>query len=403
MSLPVSGPDYDDDEPETFRPVPHPDDRLWRHPSEIAAQAAANANADTVRVPAIHIEERKNRFHAGLLVAAGVVVVGAAALTLGVVSTRGSSSTSELVSLAPLAVQAQPFETAPARPLASNPNTVISAEATAEGDRRLAARIHTQVAPSLPRVQAATPSGMREGSGFFVTSDGHIATSAGLIEDADYVLVWTQDGQRWKAQVIANDRVSDVAVIHIDTSSWPSVSLASNADLRNGQYALALDHERARISVGEVTAIEGSSIHVAIPAAVAGSAVVDDTGDVIAMITSEGATRQGTPAWMIEQVAIDLISAGATTHTWLGVIIETGSGDNDEIVVLDVLPGSPAAHAGLRPGDLIDSVNGSPTPSASSLHRQVEMLEPGDAAVLTVTRNGSRRIVIATLAALPTS
>ena len=81
----VTGLDDDDDGPEEFRPVPHPDDRLWRHPSEIAAMQAAHANAETAQVPVVSLSDPapSSRLNAGLKLAAGLVVVGAGALTIG--------------------------------------------------------------------------------------------------------------------------------------------------------------------------------------------------------------------------------------------------------------------------------------------------------------------------------
>ena len=56
MCVVVTGPEFDEDESEIFRPVPHPDDRLWRHPSEVAAMQAAHANAETIEVPKVKLE-----------------------------------------------------------------------------------------------------------------------------------------------------------------------------------------------------------------------------------------------------------------------------------------------------------------------------------------------------------
>ena len=137
------------------------------------------------------------------------------------------------------------------------------------------------------------------------------------------------------------------------------------------------------------------------PAAVPGSAIVDDSGTVIGMITNDGTNRRATPAWMLEQVAVDLITSGSTTHVWLGVLVEDIEGDDYMVRVGEVVADSPAHEAGLRPGDLIDSINGMPIADATELYRQVQAAEPGDDAVLTVTRNSSRRIIIATLSTLP--
>ena len=376
----MTGPDYDEDGPDEFRPVPHPDDRLWRHPSEIAAIQAAHANAETVKVPVVRIADdpSRSRLQVGLMVAAGVVVVGAAALTIGVISaTSTDTRLDEVAAIIPVSNTN----------LVTNFDTVFSTDAQAG------------FAASLPRIQAVTPNGMREGGGLFVTDDGYIATSAGLIDNAEYVLAWTEDGQRWKAEVIASDPASDVAVVHIDSADWPAAALGSGA-MWNGQDAHALNHDDLSISVGEITSVSAPLVEIDQPAALPGSAIFDDSGAVIAMVTADGTNRHATPAWMLEQVAIDLITSGSTTHVWLGLVVGNVA-TGDMVTVEQVAAGSPAAQAGLRTGDLIDSFNGTPVSSAASLHREVQHAEPGDEAVLTVTRNASRRLIIATLGVLP--
>jgi serine protease Do len=85
---------------------------------------------------------------------------------------------------------------------------------------------------------------------------------------------------------------------------------------------------------------------------------------------------------------------------WLGIGV-SGTPGGEMVVIEEVVTDSPATQARLRRGDLIDSFNGIPVPDAASLHRQVQNSEPGTDAVLTVTRDGNRRLIIATLAELP--
>lgn len=393
----MTGPEYDEDESEFVRPVPHPDDRLWRHPSEVASIKAAQANADTIEVPHVKVDERsrRSRKNTALVIAAGIVVVGAAALVVGVASAPRSSRSTPVAAVPAVSAGGENTQ-------AISSTTDVAADITTEGQAQLSARVHESVAPSLPRIQAATSNGMREGSGFFVTDGGHIATSAGLVEGAEYVLAWTEDGQRWKATVVATDPISDIAVIHIDSQEWPSVALGSATVLRTGQFAFALDHEENSISVGEVVSVGGSTVIVDQPAALPGSAIVDDTGAVIAMVTADGSDRAATPAWILEQVAVDLIASGQTTHVWLGVLIEEASAapPTEMVLVADVIADSPAAQAGLLPGDLVDSVNGTPTPDAAALYQVIQSAHPGDEAELTVTRDGERRTIVVTLAEL---
>ena len=396
----VTGLDDDDDGPEEFRPVPHPDDRLWRHPSEIAAMQAAHANAETAQVPVVSLSDPapSSRLNAGLKLAAGLVVVGAGALTIGIVSSQGSSPTVETSNAAPLMVAlspGNPLSTERQEPVA----TEFTAEDSSQGEALLAARVHDQVAASLPRITAVTSAGMREGSDMFVTDNGHIVTSAGLIDSAEYVLAWTEDGQRWKAHLVATDPVSDIAVIQIESIDWPSVSLDAGADLRDGQYALALDHDHDSIAIGEVISVTSPLLEVEQSVAVPGSAIIDDSGAVIAMIIGNGTNRHGARAWMLEQVTVDLITSGRTAHNWLGLVVSHEAA-TDMVVVTSVVEGSPAARAGLRNGDLIDSFDGDPIVDAASLHRQLQNAEPGEDAVLTVTRDGSRRTIVATVTEL---
>jgi putative serine protease PepD len=118
------------------------------------------------------------------------------------------------------------------------------------------------------------------------------------------------------------------------------------------------------------------------------------------MITDDGTNTRGIRAWTIERVAVDLITSGDTSHNWLGVAVSNGP-EADMVVVDDVTIGSPAAQAGLRVGDLINSLDGNPIDDAGALYRQVQQTDAGDDMVLTVTRNGTKLIIIATLALAP--
>jgi len=390
----VTGPEYDEDEPEEFRPVPHPDDRLWRHPSEIAAMQAAHASAQTAKVPAVQLAAPKEpRLHRGLLVAAGIAIVGAGALSIGILSTRSTT--------APLEVAETTSVEAPSdnRTGGAIADTDLAIDTTSQGEDQLAARLRDQVATSLPRIQAATSTVMREGSGLFVTNDGHIVTSAGLIDGAEYVLAWTADGRRWRATVLASDPHSDVAVLHIDSDEWPAIALGSSSNLRSGQYAMTFNHVNGQIAIGEVTDAQGPLVRVDQPAALPGSAIIDDTGSVIAMMTADGATS-ASPAWMIERVAVDLITSGKTSHAWLGATFDAVAGESVTVVSI-VDDNSPAASAGLQVGDIVDSINGESAASPNLLGRSIAQSDPGDELVLTVRRDTDRRIIIATLGDRP--
>ena len=337
------------------------------------------------------------------MVAAGVVV-GATAVTLGVVSARSEPRVPVAAGSAPAAVvyeaQETSDQTGSTQELRSSQDVAVIDEF--EGQDLLAQRVHEQVAESLPRIQAASDGNMRDGSGLFITDEGHIATSAGLVADADYILVWTADGSRWHGEIVASDHLSDVAVLQIPTTDWPAAVFGSQ-ELLVGQYALAIDHQTRSMNVGQVMAqaapLPGASPEVARillqhSRAVPGAAIVDDTGEVIGM-TNASSNAHATPAWQIGRVSNELIASGQASHTWLGIEVAP-SGDR-MVKVLTVAPDSPADVANLRPGDLIDSIDGTTVSAAADVASVVQVAVPGDQVALTVTRHGSRRMIYATL------
>ena len=117
-------------------------------------------------------------------------------------------------------------------------------------------------------------------------------------------------------------------------------------------------------------------------------------------MVNQAATNAGglhaTPAWMVERVVADLLANGTAQHPWLGIQAQPDpSGTQARIVA--VVEGSPADLAGLRAGDLVDSIDGESIGASMSLWTLVQMHEPGDQIALAVTRNSERRLVWATL------
>lgn len=379
-------------EEDDFRAVPHPDDRLWRHPAEVAAMRAAHAAAETAKVPVVTVDDpaRRRRTQLTLLAAAGVVVVGAAALTAGVLSSPSTP---------PAAVQ----------PVAAAPiaDVEVALAETGSTEERLAATLHAEVAASLPRIQAATDYGMREGSGLFVSASGYIVTSAGLVDGAEYLLAWTDDGGRWEATVVATDPVSDIAVLHIEGDDWPPARIGSDRSPYRGQYALSIDYVGGTLHVGEVVSVaDAVNIEPNLTAtrigvevgALPGSAILDDAGFVIAMATAHDSTA-ATPAWMIERVALDLITGGTTSHSWLGVQVR--SDDGGPGLAIDVVTGgSPAHQAGLEVGDVVEWVNGAEASGGHVLLTAVETSRPGDTLALGILRDGEQHQLTVTLGTL---
>lgn len=427
MSLAVSGFDDDEDGLDDFGPVPHPDDRLWRHPSEIAAEMAARAAAadtpvpnvpdvpdapSTLEVPSVGplvaTERSRQRLHRGIFITAIAVAVGASALAAGVLTARSSDEGAAQIAIAANSTEPISMPTDGNEANTRRAVSTVAATNVAPDERELADRLHAKLAPSLPRVQAATTDGMREGSGLFVSNDGLIVTSAGLVADADYLLAWTDDGRRWHADLVAIDWFSDVAILHVEAASTPA-DFADDIELWSGQFALAIDHEGRSMQLGEVGSVsagapwtqpgdQSSRVSIGAPA-LPGSAVVDDAGRVIGMVNRAGNGATGlhaTPAWMVERVVAELLADGDADHPWLGIQAQLDpSGTQARIVA--VIEGSPADRGGLRAGDLVDAIDGVSIGASMSFWTLVQMHEPGDRIALAVTRNSERRLVWVTL------
>lgn len=418
----------DDDWDDDFRPAPHPDDRLWRHPSEMAAQARADAmaSADTVEVAAVPtllpppVVPTQSRRRLATVAAVSALIVGSTALLAGTVA-RPSATTEPVTETAALA--SAPIErsvttrSAPAASAQSGSGVQpISAGApTPKSD--LAVRLHAQLAGSLPKIQVVTAEGMSEGGGFFLTPSGHIATSARLLRDSEYVIVWTDGNGRFEAEIMGMDMFSDVALIKIESESWPAADVAEQAKLHLGQSVLTLDHQLDVMIMREVASPFGtlrneghpSSPRVLITdfaqvgSATAGSAIVDENGAIVAMSNglTDSPTGQSiaTPAWLIERVALDMLVSGNSSHAWLGAeVAETGDGTS--VTITEVQADSPAHRYGLQVGDRIERIDGTAVASLEATMRAIYTHNPNDEIDLMIVRDDSRRLVPITLGSL---
>ena len=407
--------DFYDDGPEFSGPAPHPDDRLWRHPSEMAAahasaQPSIAANDPIVigRSPSPH-NVRRGWPGRNWYMLTALMIVGASALVVGVLT---ADRETEIADPAPTRLPIATTQTARSTPFDSTTDVAAVPGARSQAETEFATRIIDDNAQSLTRIQAATDLGMREGQGLFVTADGHVATSAGLIDGAQYVLVWTHDGQRWPAEVIGVDYFSDVAILSTESIGIPA-PIEQDRSVRRGQYALAIDHAADSLVVGQVdstndaapaSAFGDQSSRLAIDAQVSqiapGTAIFDDTGLVVALATTGSTDSLATPGWLLGQVAEQLLAGGTAEHAWLGV---GGYTPVDEVgIVIDAVePGSPAEAAGVRADDVIVRVGDQQVNATTSLWTVIQQHRPNDTVMVELHRNGDHRLLRVTLGQLP--
>jgi S1-C subfamily serine protease len=273
--------------------------------------------------------------------------------------------------------------------------------------------------PSQDRVEQGT------GSGFIVSTDGHIMTNAHVVDKADVVTVTLKDGRTFQGKVVGLDPVTDVAAVKINATSLPTVSLGSSETIVPGQWAIAIGNPLGldnTVTAGIVSATGRSSSQVGIPdrrvqfiqtdAAInpgnSGGPLLNDRGEVIGINTAIRADAQGlgfaipiATGWRIAQ---QLFATGRADHPYLGiqmvdltpqlrerinqdpkiglsVSVDTG------VLVIQVMSGAPADSAGLHPGDVLLKVNDAPITTSADVQEQIETVKIGDAVSVEVRRN----------------
>jgi serine protease Do len=251
-----------------------------------------------------------------------------------------------------------------------------------------------------------------------------------VIADADEIIVRLSDRSELEAKLVGTDPRSDVALLKIEGKDLPTVKLGKSEDLKVGEWVLAIgspfgfDHS---VTAGIVSA-KGRSLpsesyvpfiqtDVAINPGKSGGPLFNLAGEVVG-INSQIFTRSGgfmglsfaIPMSVAMDVADQLKASGKVSRGWLGVVIQEVNKDLAESFGLDkpagalvaqVLEGGPAAKGGLQVGDVILSLNGQPIIMSADLPHLVGRLKPGSTAELDVVRDGARKKLQVSIAALP--
>ncbi|MFO1405564.1 MAG: DegQ family serine endoprotease [Azonexus sp.] len=259
-----------------------------------------------------------------------------------------------------------------------------------------------------------------QGSGFIVSPEGIILTNAHVVDGADEVTVKLTDRREFKAKVLGLDKASDVAVIRIDAKNLPVVKVGSATSTRVGEWVLAIGSPfgfENSASAGIVSAKsralpDGSYVpfiqtDVAVNPGNSGGPLFNMAGEVIGInsqIFSRSGGYQGLsfaiPIELAMNVERQIVSHGKVQRGRLGVTIqEVNQSLADSFglqrpagaLINSVDKNSPAARAGLEPGDVILSLNGREIGSSVELPAMVAALPPGETARLQVWRHGAPR------------
>ena len=265
------------------------------------------------------------------------------------------------------------------------------------------------------------------GSGFIVDPAGIILTNAHVVADADEVTVKLTDRREYRAKVLGSDPRTDIAVLKIDAKNLPVVKLGTTRDLRAGEWVLAVGSPfgfENTVTAGVVSA-KGRSLpdsggvafiqsDVAVNPGNSGGPLFNSRGEVVGInsqIYSRSGGYQGIsfaiPIDLATRVKDQIVATGKVDHPRLGIgIQEVNQALADAFklqrpegaLVSQVEPGSPAAEAGLKAGDVIVSVNGQRVVASGDLPAALVQMRAGDQVQLGVVREGRDVEVTARLA-----
>jgi serine protease Do len=257
------------------------------------------------------------------------------------------------------------------------------------------------------------------GSGFIVGADGIILTNAHVVKDATEVMVKLTDRREFKAKVLGSDPKTDVAVLKIDASNLPVVTLGSTENLRVGEWVLAIGAPfgfENTVTAGVVSA-KGRSLpddsavpfiqtDVAVNPGNSGGPLFNARGEVVGInsqIYSQSGGYQGVsfaiPIDLANRIKDQIVAHGKVEHAKLGVAVQEvnqsladsfGLDRPEGALVANVDKGSAADRAGLQPGDVIRAANGRPIVSSGDLPAIVGASRPGDRLALDVWRQGKK-------------
>jgi serine protease Do len=304
--------------------------------------------------------------------------------------------------------------------------------------------------PNIPGFPPGFPFGMQggmpqqqqaveaKGSGFIIDSSGIVVTNNHVVKDAKTVTVTLSNGSTYPAKILGTDARTDLAVLKISAGRpLPYVELGSSANVEPGEWVVALGNPfglGGTVTAGIVSALgrdigDGPydkfiQIDAPINEGNSGGPLFDQRGDVIGINTAILSPSGGSvgigfaiPSDMVKRVVDQLVASGKVVRGYLGVAAQeispqmaqamglpTSDPASDGALVAAVSPGSPAARAGLKPGDVITKVNDQTVTNPGDLASDIANVDPGHDTSITYIRGGntsSLSVAVTTMPANP--
>jgi S1-C subfamily serine protease len=319
-------------------------------------------------------------------------------------------------------------------PVSSEPNVIVSPSPSKppadagllDAYSQAVVRAAEAVGPSVVNIEVRHRNGERQGSGsgFVITPDGFVLTNSHVVHGAERLEVTLADGRRPDAHLVGDDPDTDLAVVRVFAPQVNPVQLGESKSTRVGQLAIAIGNPygfQCTVTAGVVSALGRSfrartgrliddiiQTDAALNPGNSGGPLLNSRGEVIGVNTAVILPAQGICFAIgidtAKYVAAWLIKDGKIRRSHIGV-----GGQNvplhrrlvrhyqlpvtSGVLVIVVAPGSPAARAGLREGDLMVDFNGQPVPSIDALHKLLRGEQIGVECPLTIIR-GTEKVTV---------
>lgn len=268
------------------------------------------------------------------------------------------------------------------------------------------------------------------GSGFIISKDGYILTNHHVVKNADEIIVKLSDRRELVAKLIGSDVRTDVAVLKVDATDLPAVTIGSPDQLKVGEWVLAIGSPFGfeQSATAGIVSAKGRSLpggnyvpfiqtDVAINPGNSGGPLFNMEGKVVG-INSQIYSRTGgfmglsfsIPMDVVMNVVEQIKTTGKATHGWLGVQIQDvtrklaesfGMKTPQGALVARIVPDSPAAHADIQIGDIITEFNGQPVENSGDLPPMVGITPINKEATLKIIRQGETKTVTFKVGLLP--
>jgi serine protease Do len=275
------------------------------------------------------------------------------------------------------------------------------------------------------------PQQQSTGSGVIISEDGYIVTNNHVVENGEEVNVTLDNKESYKAKVIGLDPSTDLALLKVEANNLPFAAWGNSDHVKVGEWVLAVGNPfnlTSTVTAGIISA-KARNIHIlpnqkfpiesfiqtdaAVNPGNSGGALVNTRGELIginAAIASNTGSYSGysfaIPVNIVKKVVNDLMEYGTVQRGFIGVSIRDLDADFAKEKEIKSLHGvyvngltddGAAESAGIKEGDVITSINGSPIKSSPELQEQVGRYRPGDKINVTVMRKGNEKVFAVTL------